>query len=136
MLFKNYWGSFGCWWTWAHLSLIFIKVQELQIFLRATQTLGVLIFFKKSFVWCPVWNSPCLTQHRFYRAICLDLIKIIFTPEAITWVSRKWTDADGVHYWRIYRSSYRKLVWVGFEPTTTEFSLDAKADWVIRPLHM
>ena len=27
----------------------------------------------------------------------------------------------GIHYWRIIRSSCRKLAWRGFEPTTTEF---------------
>ena len=47
MLFKNYWGSIGCWWTCAHLSLIFIKVQQPQILLRAAQILDVLNFFKK-----------------------------------------------------------------------------------------
>ena len=30
-------------------------------------------------------------------------------------------------------SSYRKLAWVGFEPTTTEFRSDALTDWAIRP---
>ena len=25
----------------------------------------------------------------------------------------------GIHHWRIFRSSYRKLAWVGFEPMTT-----------------
>ena len=45
MLFKNYWGSVGCWWTFAYLNLIFIKVQLLQIVLGAAQT-DVLIFFK------------------------------------------------------------------------------------------
>ena len=34
---------------------------------------------------------------------------------------------------RIFRSSYRKLVWVGFEPTTTEFRSDVLTDWAIRP---
>ena len=33
----------------------------------------------------------------------------------------------------IFRSSYRKLAWVGFEPTTTEFRSDALTDWAIRP---
>ena len=31
------------------------------------------------------------------------------------------------------RSSYRKLAWVGFETTTTEFRSDALIDWAIRP---
>ena len=30
-------------------------------------------------------------------------------------------------------SSYRKLAWVGFESTTTEFRSDAQTDWAIRP---
>ena len=29
----------------------------------------------------------------------------------------EWTDAYGVQDWRIIKSSYGKLVWVGFEPT-------------------
>ena len=33
----------------------------------------------------------------------------------------EWTDADGEF---IEVASYRKLVWVGFEPTTTEFRSD------------
>ena len=40
---------FGCWWTCAYLRLISIKVKELHIVLRVTQTLDVLIFFKKKF---------------------------------------------------------------------------------------
>ena len=42
-------GSFGCWWTWAYLILIFIKVQELQIVFRVTQTFDVFVFLKKIF---------------------------------------------------------------------------------------
>ena len=30
-------------------------------------------------------------------------------------------------------NSYRKLAWVRFEPTTTEFSSDTLNDWAIRP---
>ena len=26
----------------------------------------------------------------------------------------KWTDADGVHQWIIFRSSYRKFVWLEY----------------------
>ena len=33
----------------------------------------------------------------------------------------EWADTYGIHQWRILLSSYRKLAWVGFEPTTTEF---------------
>ena len=29
----------------------------------------------------------------------------------------EWTDIHGIHHWMIVWSSYRKLTWVGFEPT-------------------
>ena len=45
----------------------------------------------------------------------------------------EWTDAYGIYHWRILWNSYRKLAWVGFEPTTTEFRSDALTDWAIRP---
>ena len=32
-----------------------------------------------------------------------------------------------------FRSSYRKLARVGFEPTITEFRSDAQTDWAIKP---
>ena len=32
-----------------------------------------------------------------------------------------------------FRSSCRKLTWVGFEPTTTEFHSGALTNWAIRP---
>ena len=44
----------------------------------------------------------------------------------------EWTDVYGIHHWRILWSSYRKLDWVGFKPTTTEFRSDALTDWAIR----
>ena len=45
----------------------------------------------------------------------------------------EWVDTYGIHHWRILWSSYRKLAWLGFEPTTTEFRSDALTDWAIRP---
>ena len=90
--------------------------------------------------WCPYFFKKifCLMSSLKFTmsdvtSLLLDnlsgLIKFIFRPEAVTWVYRKWTDADGVHHWRIFRSGYRKLVWAGFEPKTTEFRSDAKVDW-------
>ena len=38
-----------------------------------------------------------------------------------------------IYHWQIFRSSYRKLAWVGVEPTTTEFHSEATTDWAIRP---
>ena len=44
-----------------------------------------------------------------------------------------WTNRYGIHHWTIHRRRYRKLAWLGFEPTTTEFHSDALTDWAIRP---
>ena len=70
MLFKNCWGSMGCWWTFAYLHLVFIKVQWLQIILRATQTLMFWFFSKKvlSNVW---YYIDLVRQHLFYQTISL-----------------------------------------------------------------
>ena len=46
-----------------------------------------------------------------------------------TWGNRmtlpEWTDADGTHYWRSFRNTYKNLVSVEFEPKITK--------WAIRP---
>ena len=43
----------------------------------------------------------------------------------------EWNDTYGIHHWRILWNSYRKLAWVRFEPTTTEFRSDAVTDRAI-----
>ena len=86
MLFKNCWGSFGCWWTWAYLSVIFIKVQELQIVLRDTQTLEVLIFFRKKFCLMSDLKFTLSGVTSFLPDYLSELKKIIVRPEAITGV--------------------------------------------------
>ena len=52
--------------------------------------------------------------------------------EVITLVP-EWIDTYGIHHWQIFKSSYRKLAWVVFEPTTTELRSDALTDWTIVP---
>ena len=47
MLFKNYWGSIGCWWTCPCLSLIFIKMQQLRFVLEPHKLLMSWFFSKK-----------------------------------------------------------------------------------------
>ena len=42
-------------------------------------------------------------------------------------------DTYGIYHWKILSSSYRRLAWAGFEPTTTEFHSDALTNWAIRP---
>ena len=71
---------------------------------------------------------------RFISVFALVSRHICFNrslAQVITLVA-EWIDTYGIHHWRIFRSSYRKLAWVGFEPTTTEFRSDAPTDWAIR----
>ena len=42
------------------------------------------------------------------------------------------SSTDCIHHWRILWSRYRKLAWVGLEPTPTEFRSDALTDRDIR----
>ena len=42
-------------------------------------------------------------------------------------------DTYGIHHCSIFRSSYRKLAWVGIVPTSTEFHSDALTIWAMRP---
>ena len=53
--------------------------------------------------------------------------------QVINHVSSGMIDTYSIHHWRTFRSSYRKLAWMGFEPTTTEFRSDALTDSAIRP---
>ena len=45
----------------------------------------------------------------------------------------EWIDTYGIHHCKIFRSSYRKLAWVGLEPPITKFRSDTVTDWIIRP---
>ena len=45
----------------------------------------------------------------------------------------EWADKYGIHLWRILWSSYRKLAWVGIEPTTTEPRSHSLIDLAIMP---
>ena len=52
--------------------------------------------------------------------------------QVITLVAER-IDTYSIHDWRIFRSSYRKLSWVRFEPATPKFRPDAPTNWAIRP---
>ena len=62
----------------------------------------------------------------------LDQMLDWFAPAIMTFVVER-IDTYGIRHWRISRRSYRKVTWVGFEPTTTEFRWDALTDWAIWP---
>ena len=51
----------------------------------------------------------------------------------VTTLVAEWIDTYGTHHWKIFRSSYRKLAWVGFELTTTELRPYALNNWAITP---
>ena len=44
----------------------------------------------------------------------------------------EWIGKYGIHNWMILRSSYKKMAWMGFEPTTYKFCSDALANWATR----
>ena len=45
----------------------------------------------------------------------------------------EWSPIYGIHHWKILWISSRKLSWVRFEPTPTEFRSDALTHWPITP---
>ena len=45
----------------------------------------------------------------------------------------EWINTYDTHHWKIFRSSFRNLARVGFEPTTDEFRSNALTDWPIKP---
>ena len=44
----------------------------------------------------------------------------------------EWIDTYGIQHWRIFRSNYRKVAWVGFVSTTTEFRSDTLINWTFK----
>ena len=91
--------------------------------------------FKANFV--QLLQSHYLFSVIFYFTYCLCQSPHVFQWSKFSWGNHtsvaEWTDTYGIHHWKILWSSYRKLAWVGFEPTTTEFRSDALTDWPIRP---
>ena len=73
----------------------------------------------------------------FYFSLCLRISPCLFELK-FCWgnhmsVADSTENTNVIHHWRILWSRYRKLTWVGFKPTTTEFCSDTLVDWAIRP---
>ena len=68
-----------------------------------------------------------------HRRVCFKrtLAQVIV---AESFVATESFSAYGIQHWQIFRSSYRKIIWLGFEPITTKFHSDAITDWDIRPV--
>ena len=68
---------------------------------------------------CCVRQSPGLFQWKFFSGNHMN--------------AAERTSVYSIQHWRSLWSSYKKLAWVRFEPTITEFGSDASVDWGIRP---
>ena len=77
-------SSIRCWWTCAYPRLIFIKIQQLQIILRATKALAVLNFFQKKI---------CLVSNLKFTLFDVTL----FLPDDMTGLKKKFSDLSYIH---------------------------------------
>ena len=95
---------------WATLKADFVQLIQHHIFVLCARFILTIIFVSHDI--CFKWN----------------LAKVI-----VIMLAAEWIDTYGIHHWRIFNSSYRKLAWVRFEPTTNRIPLNALTDWAIRP---
>ena len=95
---------------WVQLALIasFVQLRQFHFFVQCSRLISVFAF---------------VSRHICFKRSLAQVITLV----------AEWIDTYGIHHCRIFRSSYRKLAWVGFEPTTTILRWDALTDWAIRP---
>ena len=55
-----------------------------------------------------------VSRHIFFKPSVAQVIILV----------AEWIDTYDIHHWMIFKSSYRKLVWVVLEPKATEFCSD------------
>ena len=97
--------------------LIKLLMQVTLLLLPVTINYGIILLMLFITSWYKLWYVLCHLTKAFFCQINTLVNLYIY----------------GIHHWRILRSSYRKLAWVGFELTTTEFRSDALTDWATRP---
>ena len=73
---------------------------------------NVFLFLFVRFLFFPKWKGFCLKKNNFLKMF---------------------NRFKSIHHCQTLWSSYRKLAWVGYELTTTEFRSDALTNWAIRP---
>ena len=93
-------------------------IQLAQSQLCATTAISSFFQYHISFQLLPLWVATFISS-KYYWGYHMSVVE--------------WTDIHGIHHSAILRSSYRKLVWVGFKPTTTEFRSESLTNWAIRP---
>ena len=77
----------------------------------------------------------CSVSH-FLSVFCLRQLPCLFWLKFVlgNHVSvAEWAHTWGIHHWEVLWRWYRKLAWVGSEPTTTEFCWDALSYWTTSP---
>ena len=87
--------------------------------------------------------APCLAYWTLFHSLCQQCVIVhhvcaqvheyMSCHKAIVVISGRTYIYIYIYHRRVLRSSHRKLVSVGFEPTTTKFCSDAVTDWAIRP---
>ena len=98
---------------WVQLALRanFVHLLQFHLFFQCSHFISVVAF---------------VSRHIYLKQGLAQVIRLV----------AEWIDTYGTYHWRIFRSSYRKLAWVWFEPTTTEFHSDVLTDWGISPWWM
>ena len=94
---------------WVQLTLRanFVQLLQFHLFVQCSRLTYVFLF---------------VSRHIYFKRSVAQIITLV----------AEWSDTYGIHHRKIIRSSYRRLAWVGFEPTVTEFRSDALTDWAIR----
>ena len=79
--------------------------------------------------------SSCCPVFTFHFGHCLRQSLSCFKPNLakVITLAAEWIDTYAIQSWKIVRSRYRKLAWVGLGSITTEFHSDALTDWAISP---
>ena len=80
-----------------------------------------------------IYGNIYLYNCILYIQLHTIVIMIIINNYIYTYALYIYIYLYGIHHWKILWSSYRKLAWVGYEPTATEFCSAALTDWGIRP---
>ena len=136
MVFTNEWFLEAAVASWPHKDFNTQPLNSIQtVYLKALSGHCVKLALRANFV-------QLLQFHLFVQ--CWRFISVFAFVSHHIWfkqsVSRvimlvaEWIDTYNVHHKRIFRNSYRKLVWVEFETTITEFRSDTLTEWALRLL--
>ena len=118
-------SNFSNYFSWS-----FLKMEDLQL---STLHIWSSSFLKQGNLWLCQYQ---LAKKKTKKEGCFFIINVVYVPKQFFpsfWMKLAGLKTTGRFIWRIFRSSYRKLAWVGFEPITTEFLSDTLTKLAIRP---